>query len=86
MARARHASDYDDRRNRTCTADEVADTLEERGVVMAGAGRRRNGTFGPNHTTTCTSERKIHISIFRHEHEAITAFARWEPELEKVNA
>ena len=45
-------------------ADEVADTLQERGVVMAGAGGRRNGTFGPNHDNVHQGNERF-ISIRR---------------------
>jgi len=67
-----------------CTADEVADTLEERGVVMAGAGRQTEWHLWAESRQRAPRERKIHI--YPTMNEAIRAFRQVGAGAGKVNA
>ena len=56
------------------TAEEVADTLHDRGVVLAGAGRQTEWQLWAESRQRSTADRKIHI--YPTMHEAIKIFQR----------
>ena len=65
------------------TAEEVADTLRERGVVLAGAGRQTEWHIWAESRQRATGDRKI--QIYPTMHEAIRTFQQAEAAMPKVN-
>jgi MFS superfamily sulfate permease-like transporter len=65
------------------TADEVADTLQERGVVLAGAGRQTEWHLWAESRQRTPTERKIHM--YPTMYEAIRAFRNVEARTAEVN-
>ena len=65
------------------TADEVADTLRERGVVLAGAGRQTEWRLWAESRRRAPNERKI--QMYPTVHEAIRTFRRVEAEAAEVS-
>ena len=65
------------------TADEVADTLRERGVVLAGAGRQTEWRLWAESRRRAPNERKI--QMYPTVHEAIRTFRKVEAEAAEVS-
>ena len=65
------------------TADEVADTLRERGVVLAGAGRQTEWRLWAESGRRAPNERKI--QMYPTVHEAIRTFRKVEAEAAEVS-